>query len=169
MCVGEGFQQETKVQDGACQTERDALFECEAPGISACLSLCRSTQQAQLDEIVAASMGTASSEPIDAGVTPSCPRLDQSCESICWTLFSFSSEALSAAGGDPTDEGDGEGRAAEFTNSTQQCVSAALLGCFADGPLPDLEPGAAIDAGAADSPGAIADVIADCTFDALVE
>jgi hypothetical protein len=70
----------TRVKDGVCQAERDAMLICELPQMEPCLEVCR-PYQALLDEQVQA--------PMDAGVTEACPLLHQSCEGICWNLLSI--------------------------------------------------------------------------------
>lgn len=70
----------TRVKDGVCQRERDAILTCELPQMAPCLGFCR-PYQAALDERVQA--------PHDAGVSEHCPLLRQSCEGICWNLLSI--------------------------------------------------------------------------------
>src|SRR5690606_34249580 len=73
-----------------CQTERDQLFECEAPGIgSTCLTPCR---------VIQSQLNQAGDNPREVEAGASCPLLTDSCEAWCWTLFSFSSDELAALG-----------------------------------------------------------------------
>lgn len=96
VCAGGGFQRENRVTDGVCQSERDTLFECEAPGIvSSCLTPCR-VIQAQLNQTAARDQTVARDSEGDGGA--SCPLLEDSCEAWCWTLFGFSSDQLAALG-----------------------------------------------------------------------
>jgi hypothetical protein len=128
LCLGQGFGAETRVSGGFCQAERDALFECEAPGIGTCLALCRSTQEEQLESVVEPMTGpmpTPDAMP-DAG-KPGCPLIDEPCESLCWTMFSFTSEGLSAAGITPD-----EVPASGGENLAAVCLQSVFLGCFGD-------------------------------------
>lgn len=159
VCLGQGFGAETRIRDEACQAERDALFECEAPGIGTCLSLCRDIQEDQLQSIVEP-MARPMERPVamqDAGAEQ-CPLIDQPCESLCWTMFSFTSEGLSRAGIGPNEvpSSDGENIAAE-------CLQSVFLGCFADLLPPDLM---LPDTGAPLGPDAdIGDVLDACLGD----
>jgi hypothetical protein len=158
VCAGMGFQRETRVQPGVCQAERDALYECEAPGIGTCLALCRVQQTEQLDRALEGETGLVDFArlALDAGAAPLCPALDQPCESLCFSLLGFSSESLDVALVDSeayaTDAGPRD--PAEI----RRCIEQALQACF----LP-----ATRDAGAKGSSEAevesIGDVIARCT------
>lgn len=58
-----------RIADGACQNERDALYECASPGIGQCLTTCRVLQQ-----------------EVDPAVVATCPLASSSCEEVCWIL-----------------------------------------------------------------------------------
>lgn len=126
-CLERGFQPDTVVVSGACQLERDALFECTAPGIGVCLQLCRQTQRSQLDQVIDPNTGRL--RPL--GDEHTCPLLDQPCEDICWTVFSFTSAGLAAAGvvpdlPDPPTSDAG----VDSSSGSLSCLQAVLLGCF---------------------------------------
>ena len=68
-CIVGGGLANVRVADGACQTERDALYECAAPGIGQCLTTCRIVQT-----------------ELDPALLASCAVGGNSCEEICWIL-----------------------------------------------------------------------------------
>ena len=180
-CVGNGFSTDLRVKDGACQEERDTLFECEAPGISDCLGACRVVQEQQLasesmDAGVPVALGGLGL-PLDgtgAAALESCPRLDVPCEDTCWTLFAFSSEGLEEAGFDPNAAANPEDGSSPAGMSGQSiaeanaaCVLSALEGCFPGAVPMQQTPGINGDAGAPisdDEPASIGDVISQCLF-----
>ncbi len=148
VCAGGGVSGETRVDHDTCQKERDALFECEAPGIGGCLSFCRSTQEAQLASIVDTKPGmvdSAEMPTMDAGLA-ACPLLNQPCEQLCWTLFGFTSEGLRAAGVPAGNENQAGG-----AGSAAVCLQTVFLGCFAGagGTAPDGGSAPASESGAA--------------------
>lgn len=89
-CAPEGaqstFGDRQRVDKAACRAERDALFECEAPGFGECLGICRGYQ----------TLVTQGALGEDVQIVPSdeCPLLTQPCETICWTAFLFTSDDL---------------------------------------------------------------------------
>ncbi len=177
MCVGEGFGERAVVKDHACRKQRDALFECEAPGIGACLQLCRVTQEEQIKNIAETPVDMPMADEADAGA-PSCPSLDDSCEAICWTLFSFNSAGLANAGvtvedddrqaPEPGEEFDPD---SDAVPDIAECVQMALVGCFAQfgGLAPDVEPpgtgDAQADADESSEPFSIEQVLERCSRD----
>ncbi len=136
VCAGSDFSAETRVVGGICEAERDALFECEAPGIGACLSFCRQTQAEQLDNVSDSAPGLMPSEKSPDDDSPQeCPIIDQPCEQLCWTVFSFTSQGLVAAGLPSQENGDTEAGDTE-AGSAALCLQTVLLGCFGAGPTP---------------------------------
>jgi hypothetical protein len=130
VCTGGDFQQEIRVDPAVCQAERDALYECEAPGIGTCLSMCRITQAEQLESTYDSATGLVDFQKLatDAGVDDACPAIDQPCEALCFSVLGFSSEALSIALDDPRV---GQGDAGGFNpEATQRCIEGALLSCI---------------------------------------
>lgn len=143
-CVEAGFGSETRVRNGACQRERDALFECEAPGIAACLVACRNLQAAQLD----AQEDLADAVPettTDAG----CPNIDVSCESVCWTLQG--AQALDGFDGSLVD--------ASASASTLAPTGADAMSCVIDGVAPCFGAASSL---AAPSTVSIEDLVRSC-------
>ncbi len=90
MCAPPGsqssFGDRQRVDKEACRSERDALFECEAPGFGQCLALCRGYQTVLTEGAVGDDPAIAPAE--------GCPLLVQPCETICWTAFVFTSDDL---------------------------------------------------------------------------
>jgi hypothetical protein len=169
ICGGPEFRPETRVKDGVCQAERDALFECEAPGISACLSLCRQTQEEQLANVVepTAHSGMPVQAPrLDGGTDNACPVLDQPCEELCWTVFAFSSAGLLAAGVEPTPSRQGQEQTppndTESAGISTECLEQALLGCYVDLPAAPEQSNADDGASGAAAPS-IGSVLDDCS------
>jgi hypothetical protein len=125
-CVEQGFAEQTRVRGQTCQTERDSLFECEAPGIGVCLTACRQAQQELLSTTEPSRVDLFRSPNTvqfpDGGVMD-CPVLDAPCEAQCWTLLLFASSAL---------EGVGTPSAALF-----ECAQEALLSCYPAAPAAD--------------------------------
>lgn len=80
------FGDRQRVEKDACRVERDALFECEAPGFGECLELCRGYQAILTEGAVGEYMAGAPSDD--------CPLLTQPCETVCWTAFLFTSDDL---------------------------------------------------------------------------
>jgi hypothetical protein len=163
-CAGTGFQFETRVSPTTCEAERDALFECEAPGIGVCLSFCRTTQQRQLGAIVDSDTGLVDFSRLsesDAGVGADCPALDQPCDQLCWSVFSFTSLGLAAAGVGVEDTAVGAPAVdAGLAGATAlECVQLSLLGCLAEATDNPVE----ADAGARARRRSIGDVITQCT------
>lgn len=94
VCAGGEFRSENRVQDDVCLEQRDALFECESPGIiTSCLTPCRTLQDLVPPQEI--------EQTADAGAA--CPLLTDSCESWCWSLLQFSNEQLEALGIDGAD------------------------------------------------------------------
>jgi hypothetical protein len=146
------------VKPEVCRVERDALFECEAPGIGICLALCRQEQETQVDRAYDSETGLVnfSRLVVDGGPAPACPALDQPCEGLCFSVFGYDTDALSVAlgSGDLTFSDAGPSDPSEV----RSCIEDALLGCFL--------PGGGGDAGAP-GPGrrrvrSIEDVLEDC-------
>lgn len=175
-CRGEGFADQAVAVDHVCRDERDALFECEAPGIGSCLALCRQEQERQIDEIVDAPVSAPTTDPSDAGADAVCPRLDESCEAICWTLFSFNSEGLAQAGVEVESEGPAASDASagsddELVPGIADCVQEALLGCFAsavgiEAEGPEGENSSDDESLASQTePATISEVLSDCSFE----
>lgn len=94
MCAPPGadsaFSDRLRVEKTACRSERDALFECEAPGFGECLGLCRGYQTLLTQGAVATESGD---EPV-LGASDECPLLTEPCETVCWTAFAFTSDEL---------------------------------------------------------------------------
>lgn len=90
MCAPPGaqssFGDRQRVDKEACRSERDALFECEAPGFGECLALCRGYQTILTEGALGDDLAIAPAE--------GCPLLVQPCETICWTAFVFTSDDL---------------------------------------------------------------------------
>lgn len=130
VCAGSGFGNATRVKPEVCRAERDALYECEAPGIGICLDLCREQQELQLARAYDSETGLVSYAQLvtDAGVVPACPALDQPCEALCFSVFGFESEALTSAleGG----EANWPDAGASDPEEVRACLEEALLGCF---------------------------------------
>lgn len=80
------FADRQRVEKTACREERDALFECEAPGFGECLDLCRGYQ-------VVLTQG-AGGDGLGVPASDDCVLLTQPCESVCWTAFAFTSDDL---------------------------------------------------------------------------
>jgi len=158
VCAGTGFDRETRVKPDVCQTQRDALYECEAPGIGTCLALCRVQQAEQLDRALDGKTGLVdfSRLAIDAGGAPLCPALDQLCEPLCFSVLGFSSESLEVALLD--DEAYGPDAGPRDPSEIQPCIEDALLACF----LPETGDAGAMDARES-KVESIGDVITRCT------
>ncbi len=133
-CIERGFGSVTRVVGGACQQERDALFECEAPGIGICLNTCRAAQQEQFGDALQSPASRSVTEPSDAGGAM-CPNLMQPCEDLCWLLqayggaFAFIGQLPSAEGG----VGDASGKQSLGFPDILECFSSAD---FADAGAP---------------------------------
>lgn len=80
------FDDRQRVEKSACRSERDALFECEAPGFGQCLGLCRGYQEI----LTQGALGFPGSVAAPEG----CLLLTQPCETVCWTAFQFTSDEL---------------------------------------------------------------------------
>jgi hypothetical protein len=77
VCVDSGFQGEIRPRPEICTPERDALIECEAPRIQACIDACR-----ELD----------AADPVVAGPPEAhCPVSPMPCERLCWTIDDLAS------------------------------------------------------------------------------
>jgi hypothetical protein len=132
-----------------CARERDALFECEAPGIAQCLGLCRATQARQLDLVA-----PGETSPVDfgllrdAGAEPSCPALDRPCEDLCWSVFGLRSAGLEAIG---------IVTGASDLDDALACLQRSLLGCLGAPGVPD----AGLTSNS-EPPESIGDAIARC-------
>jgi hypothetical protein len=63
---------ETHPRGTTCRSKRDEMFECEAPGIGQCLSLCRLAQDTP-----------------GINLPRRCTLLTESCEDICFVLLQF--------------------------------------------------------------------------------
>lgn len=136
LCLPVGEQRRTRVRAGTCQGDRDALFECEAPGIGLCLAACRDAQTELLgsttESVVLQNPDGVAREQPDGGVV-NCPTLDDPCESQCWSLFAFTSAGLAAAGVNPEASSASE-LPAGATAAIAECAQQALLSCY---PLAD--------------------------------
>jgi hypothetical protein len=137
-CVEVGFGNATRVAGGECQSERDALFECEAPGIGACLVTCRNiqaNQQAQAD---------GSAEPSSAETMNACPALDVPCESACWNLT-----LLAGPESAPNFSGTDAGAITPQRGDPLNCILEGLAGCLSSTtpprPLPSTSIGELIE------------------------
>lgn len=126
-CASRGNQSESRVQPEVCQSERDALFECRAPGIEQCLNICRVTQQGQLQRVAVedTELFDFRQLTVDAGLGVSCPALDQPCEGICWSVFGLQGAGLQAAGVATVAGEDSD------LSEALSCLQTSLLGCFA--------------------------------------
>lgn len=133
LCLPAGNQRRTRVRAGVCQGDRDALFECEAPGIGLCLTACRDAQSELLgsttesDVVLQNADGVAREQP-DGGVV-NCPTLDDPCEAQCWSLFAFTSAGLAAAGVNP-EAPSASDLPAGATAAIAECAQEALLSCY---------------------------------------
>jgi hypothetical protein len=58
-----------RVAEDVCQAERDALYECAAPGTGECLDVCRSARA-----------------DVDAELLDGCAFGSTSCEEVCWLV-----------------------------------------------------------------------------------
>ncbi len=134
-CVGRDFDVEVRVSPDTCQTERDRLYECEAPGIGSCLEACRTLQDEQFGGVVESETGLIEYSALfegDGGLSSSCPVLSEPCENSCWALYAFSSVGLASAGvdvdlpqsGAPLED------ASLGESSALACVQQALLQCL---------------------------------------
>jgi hypothetical protein len=138
-CAGMGFRSEIRVRPDVCSAERDALFECESPGIGQCLTLCRTAQQQQVEQVALGQTGLLDFRRLtaDAGSQPSCPALDRPCEESCWSVFGLQSAGLAELGLVPE---------ADDLEGALSCLQATLIGCFGDalgealGPIADAGP-----------------------------
>jgi hypothetical protein len=125
-CTQLEFRSGTRVVGGACQQERDALFECEAPGIGACLDTCRVAQQGQFGDIVEPSASFERMSLPDAGV-PMCPSLVQPCEDLCWLVMQYAGVSAAFPGGvSSVDAG-----------AWQDPLLQSVLGCYPTSSLTD--------------------------------
>lgn len=133
LCLPIGEQRRTRVRAGVCQSDRDALFECEAPGIGLCLAACRNAQTELLgstteSDVVLQNPDGVARQQSDGGVV-NCPTLDDPCEAQCWSLFAFTSAGLAAAGVNPESSSVSElppGASAAIA----ECAQQALLSCY---------------------------------------
>jgi hypothetical protein len=91
----------------------------------------------------------AESQDAEAPLLANCPALDEPCETICWTLFVFTSEELEKS----LTSGDQDATRGDGVMGVGECVQHALSGCFAEQE----------DAGAGRTRRSISDVIEDCT------
>ncbi len=169
-CAGEGFDAETRVLAGRCQFERDALFECEAPGIGQCLAACRVAQEAQLSQIEIEGGELVDFGLLGAASPPgaACPALDRPCEELCWSVFGLQLGNLPSSGFGSLAAGAPSGEEAADAGGVLECLQQSLLGCFSapEGSLLG-DAGAAagaVDAGAARS---VADVGVETFEDVL--
>jgi hypothetical protein len=74
VCVDQGFQGQVRPMPEICTADRDALIECEAPRVKACIDACR-----ELD----------AEDPVSAADGPgaeSCPESPVPCERLCWEI-----------------------------------------------------------------------------------
>jgi hypothetical protein len=161
VCAGSGFRQETRVKPEVCQRERDAMYECEAPGIGTCLNLCRTIQQQQLDRTLDSKTGLVdfSLLAVDAGARPPCPAFDQPCEALCFSLVGFSSQSLSNALAD-SHQVYAPDAGPKSQSEIRDCIQSELLACY--GPVASV----ADAGGSTRSPSgveSIGDVIMRCT------
>lgn len=141
-CDEPGGESESRVEPGVCEAERDALFDCQAPGVGQCLEVCRATQK---DQIQRASLGDSNLLNFDllaedAGMGAGCPALDRPCEDICWSVFSLQFDGLAAAGIATEESG------AEELEGNLQCLQNTLLACLAISPAGPPSPDAGISA-----------------------
>lgn len=118
VCVEQDFGTDNRIADGHCREERDLLFDCEAPGIGECLSLCRGFQESQLSSF---------EENQVAGAEGECVVLDVSCESLCWNLLGLSADPAAAFAADAS-AGDSQGVADESV----ACIAEQLTGCLSE-------------------------------------
>lgn len=127
-CDEPGGESESRVEPGVCQQERDALFECQAPGVGECLQVCRATQDDQIRRVQLSDSNLLDFGllAVDAGPKESCPALDRPCEDICWSVFSLEFDGLAAAGV-PS-----EGSSESERSSSLRCLQDTLLACLSD-------------------------------------
>lgn len=79
-CFSGGDLASVRVADGACQSQRDELYECAFPGIGQCLTTCRSLQG-----------------ELDPEELANCALGDTSCEEMCWFLVQSGSNLVDAS------------------------------------------------------------------------
>ncbi|HEX2734766.1 MAG TPA: hypothetical protein VHM70_24340 [Polyangiaceae bacterium] len=174
VCVERGGGLQTRVQSGACQLQRDAMLECELPGMSICLSLCRVAQERLLQRVIASEAmgGTnfAVTLPSDSANSDLCPSLDDSCESQCWSLIGMSAGLAQIADAPVADAGAAAGGKNEGSSaSSLLCIESALLACFEQAPDMQSDAGVqdagieGVDAGAlAARPPTVNSLLAQC-------
>jgi hypothetical protein len=74
VCVDQGFQGQVRPMPEICTADRDALIECEAPRVKACIDACRA-----LDAEDPVSADEAEAAEI-------CPESPIPCERLCWEI-----------------------------------------------------------------------------------
>lgn len=79
-CGGSGSLFTVAVRYGACQAERDELYECASPGIGECLTGCRTIRDTLNPEVIAR-----------------CPLANNSCEELCWSFEQYGGLASDAS------------------------------------------------------------------------
>jgi hypothetical protein len=152
VCVGEGFDEELRVQGGVCLAERDALLGCKVPEVNACLALCRPLQ-ASLDSPSPSAPAALPSDGsglglnlLDAGAMDAglgeCVLLRESCETLCWNLAVYARLDVDdpvASGASATDAGSATDTAfteEAGTATLTATLEAALATCGLAGSLP---------------------------------
>jgi hypothetical protein len=113
------------VRDGRCQSERDALYECQLPGTKDCMTSCRELQATFDSPMEPAAQGLSS-------VVGGCSFMTNSCEDTCWVMVLFEDDYPKLDAGTQPDAGVPLDAGLKLPNDRwsvllmDQCLRAAL-------------------------------------------